>query len=200
MNSLLLYWDTETTGLPRSNLPLNHESQPHLVSCSALQITPEGRIQQSMSKMVAPAGWAWDDSPTSEDRAFLVHGLRVEDCRTFGRAEKEVLDEILHLWFAGDKPALLVAHNLAFDRQIIEIAIARYYPGEAALATTWRESPGFCTMQEMRRIKKERGLKCGANLKDTYRHFVGEELERHHSANADAVAVYQIHCAMQAED
>lgn len=192
-----LYFDTETTGLPRSNLPLDHESQPHLVSCSALQVTPEGRIQQSMSKMVAPANWAWDDSPTSEDRAFLVHGLRVEDCLSFGRKEKEVLEELLHLWYSDDA-ALLVAHNLAFDKQIIEIAIARYYPDEVMLAAAWREGPGFCTMQEMRRIKKELKLQTGADLKSAYRHFVGEELERHHSANADAVAVYQIHCAMQA--
>jgi DNA polymerase III alpha subunit (gram-positive type) len=35
------------------------------------------------------------------------------------------------------------------------------------------------------------------NLKETYQHFMGEELEQHHSANADAVAVWQIFCAMQ---
>ena len=197
---MILVFDTETTGLPSVKQPLSHPSQPHLVSCSALQIAPTRRIAQSMSKVVQPNGWDWDDSPTSADQAFRVHQLTTAYCQAYGRSEKEVLDEFLGLFYGNNEAATVVAHNLQFDRQIIEIAIARYYPGEATLLRTWQDSPGFCTMQEMRRIKKERGLQCGANLKDTYQHFVGEKLENAHSANADAVAVYMIYQAMQQED
>jgi hypothetical protein len=42
-----------------------------------------------------------------------------------------------------------------------------------------------------------KGGKKNPNLKETYRFFLGEDLERHHSANADAAAVYQIFMAMQ---
>ena len=194
--SIVLCWDTETTGLPSPKLTLNDPAQPHLVSVSALQVElPSWRIQQSMSKMVAPAGWEWD----MESGAAKVHGLTPEECTAYGDSEKAVLDEFLHLWFAGDT-AHLVAHNLAFDRSIIAIALARHYPGEAKLLAAWQQSPGTCTMLENKErvdARTIKGAKKSPNLKETYRFFMGEDLERHHSANADAVAVYQIFMAMQ---
>jgi DNA polymerase III epsilon subunit-like protein len=148
-----------------------------------------------MSKMVIPAGWEWQmDHP-----AALVHGLTPEECATYGNAEKNILDELLHLWFVGDT-SHIIAHDLAFDRAIIAIAIARYYPGEATLLRTWQEAAGTCTMcanKERVDARNAKGGKKNPNLKETYRFFLGEDLERHHSANADAVAVYQIFMAMQ---
>lgn len=196
--SIILPYDTETTGIPSSKKALNDPAQPHLISCSALQVVlPTGRIQQSMSKLVAPEGWEWSmDHP-----AALVHGLTPEECQTYGDAEKSVLDEFLHLWFAGDT-SHLVAHNLQFDRSIIAIALARYYPGEATLLHTWQEAPGICTMLENKERVDARNVKGGKklpNLKETYRHFTGENLEQHHSANADAVAVYTIYMHMLQE-
>ena len=196
--SNLLFWDTETTGLPIKALPLDHPSQPHIVSCSALQVTSDGYIRQSMSKLVASDGWPWDDS----NPAFQVHRLSVETCRS-GRSEKDVLTEILHLWFPDNEPATLVAHNLEFDRAIIASAIARYYPGEAALLDAWLSSPGLCTMlanKERIDARTTNGRRKNPNLKETLKFFTGEDLDRHHSANADAVAVYMIYQAMQQED
>lgn len=193
---IILCYDTETTGLPSAKLALNDPSQPHLVSCSALQVeTSSWRVQQSMSKLVEPDGWEWPmDQP-----AALVHGLTPEECKIYGDSEKAILDEFLHLWFAGDT-SHLVAHNLQFDRSIIAIALARHYPGEATLLRTWQETHGTCTMLANKERVDARNVKGGKklpNLKETYRHFMGEDLERHHSANADAVAVYQIFMAMQ---
>ena len=134
--------------------------------------------------------------------AAQVHGLSVEECATYGSDEKAVLDEFLHLWFTKPEPAMIVAHNLKFDRDIISIAIARYYPGEATLLKTWQDTTGTCTMlsnKERVDARNAKGGKKNPNLKETYRHFMREDLERHHSANADAVAVYQIFMAMHAE-
>jgi DNA polymerase III epsilon subunit-like protein len=193
---IALPFDTETTGLPSPKLSLTDPAQPHLVSLSALQVNREsGRIQQSMSKMVIPAGWEWPaDSP-----AALVHGLTAEECSAFGDSEQATLDEFLHLWFTTPC-AEIIAHNLRFDRDIISIAIARYYPGESTLLKTWQDTPGICTMlsnKERVNAKTVKGAKKNPNLKETYKFFTGEELDRHHSANADAVAVYQIYLAMQ---
>ena len=195
---IILPFDTETTGLPSPKLALNDPAQPHLVSCSALQVeSPSWRIKQSMSKMVAPQGWEWPmDQP-----AALVHGLTPEDCQTYGDAEKLSSTSSSTFWFAGDT-SHIVAHNLAFDRNIIAIALARYYPGEATLLRTWQETPGTCTMltnKERVDARTSKGAKKNPNLKETYKFFTGEELDRHHSANADAVAVYLIYQAMQEE-
>lgn len=193
---IVLCYDTETTGLPSAKLPLNDPAQPHLVSCSALQVeTSSWRVKQSMSKLVEPDGWDWP----MEHPAAMVHGLTPEECKTYGDSEKAILDEFLHLWFAGET-SHLVAHNLSFDRSIIAIALARYYPGEATLLHTWQDAPGTCTMlanKERIDARTAKGAKKYPNLKETYKFFLGEDLERHHSANADAVAVYQIFMAMQ---
>lgn len=193
MTSIFLPFDVETTGFPSTKRALNNPSQPHLVSCSALQVLPTGRIQQSMSKLVAPEGWTWD----MDGGAAKVHGLTPEECTIFGDSEKAVLDEFLHLWHTD---AHLIAHNLKFDQSIIAITIARYYPKEYALLAAWQAAPGTCTQVE----NKERvgattvkGSPKMPNLAETYKHFTGEELERHHSANADAVACYTIWMHMQ---
>lgn len=188
MTQLFLPFDTETTGLPSTKRTLNDPSQPHLVSCSALQVLPSGRIQQSMSKLVAPEGWAWD----MDSSAAKVHGLTLEECLSFGDSEKAVIDEFLHLWHTD---ACLIAHNLSFDRNIIAIAIARYYQNETKLLDVWQSCSGICTMQENRhRVDacNAKGGKKSPNLAETYKYFTGEDLERRHSANADAAACYTI--------
>ncbi len=196
MSNLILCYDTETTGFPSSKKALTDPAQPHLVSLSALQVLPTGRIQQSMSKMVKPQGWEWEPSHP----AAQVHGLTHEECTTYGNSEKSVLDEFLHLWFASNEPSVIIAHNLAFDRAIISVALARYYPGEAQLLQTWLDTPGVCTQRANKEAVDARtvkGAKKMPNLKETYKHFTGNELESHHSANADAVAVYTIYMHMQ---
>lgn len=200
--STILVFDTETTGLVSKKLPLNDPSQPHLVSLSALQVRTEDLyIQQSMSKVVAPEHWDWDDSPDSQDRAFQVHKLPLDYCTEVGRSEEEVLEEFLDLW---DGTAHVVAHNLAFDKAIIACAIARHYNCQT-LAQNWDNLSGTCTMLSSKDIVQAR-TKPNAkgqtrakqpNLAEAYKYFTGEELTNHHSANMDAVACLQIWAALQ---
>lgn len=202
---IILPVDTESTGFPSKSKPLNAPSQPHLVSLSALQVFIDddtAHIQQSMSKLVAPNGWEWDDSATSEDGAFKVHGLTMERCSGYGRSEKEILDEFLTLW-AMD--SLIIAHNLAFDAQMISIAIARYY-GQGQVLDAWLAAEGDCTMNLSKPIIKAQtkpNAQTGKtrlknpNLKEAYAYFTGEDLEEHHSANRDAVAVMEIWFGLQ---
>jgi DNA polymerase-3 subunit epsilon len=190
---ILLPFDTETTGIPSSKRALTDPAQPHLVSLSALQVDPEsGRIMQSMSKLVEPDGWEWPDDHPAKVNA---HGLEASFCAEHGRPEKQVLDEFLDLW-AGT--AHLIAHNLKFDTDIIKIAIARHYPGDSALLTAWESAVGSCTMQTERAHLRAAGVKAPANLAATYERHMGEPLESHHSANADAVACWQIWLSQQA--
>lgn len=201
--TLILPFDCETTGLVSKKLPLNDPSQPHLVSLSALQVRPDDLfIQQSMSKVVFPETWDWDDSDNSADRAFQVHKLKMDYCERYGRDEKQILDEFLSLWGGGKVEP--VAHNLAFDKAVIACAITRYY-GQYDLLTSWLDAPGYCTMQSSKDIVNARTkpnakgvsrLK-NPNLKEAYEFFTGETLEEHHSANRDAVACLQIWVGIQ---
>ena len=129
-------------------------------------------------------------------------GIAAGECDVYGSSEKGVLNEFLHLWFT-DEPNIIIAHNLAFDRAIIAVALARYYPGEAILLQTWLDTPGICTQRANKEAVDARtvkGAKKMPNLAETYKHFTGDELESHHSANADAVAVYTIYMHMQQQE
>ncbi len=200
---ILLPFDVETTSLYKKNLPMNSPGQPHLVSCSMLQAQSKTFfIQQSLSKVVVPDEWDWDDSPESEDRAFLVHGLSMDYCKQYGRHEKEVLDEIMDLWESSND-SLLIAHNLDFDRAVIGCAIARYY-GNGHSLKKWMAAPGYCTMREAKPIVQARTkpnakgvtrLK-NPNLAETYEFFTGEGISDHHSSNRDAVACLQIYAGL----
>lgn len=203
MTNLILAYDTETTGLVSKSEPLNSPSQPHIVSLSALQVRVEDvYIQQSMSRLVAPDYWDWDDSNESPDRAFQVHKLKVNHCLKFGSSEQNILDSFLDLWLDGE--AELVAHNLDFDRHVIGCAIARYH-GMGELLTDWMAAPGTCTMLSSKNIvlartkpnAKGQTRAKNPNLAEAYEFFTGEPLEDHHSANKDAVAALQIYLGIQ---
>jgi DNA polymerase III subunit epsilon len=192
---ILLPFDTETTGLPRKDLELHHPSQPHMVSISALQVDENQRIVQSISLRVQPDGWEWDD----QSPAFGVHQITMEEAAK-GIPERNALDLFLQLW---DNTAHPIAHNLNFDRQIIAIAIARYYPESPALLEAWQRSEGTCTMSSSAPhvgATTANGRKKQPNLKEAYQWATGEELERHHSANSDAVACLHIYMALQQQD
>lgn len=194
MNKTILVFDCESTGLVRSKAPLTSPAQPHIVALSALQVRIDNAqmyIQQSMSKVVAPDDWEWDDSETSGDRAFAVHQLPVDYCTKWGRSERAVLDEFLELWADNCE---LVAHNLKFDVGLISCAIARHY-GQNGLLSSFLASEGFCTMNESAPIVDARNIKGGKkkpNLKEAYEFFTGNKLTDHHSANHDAVAALEI--------
>lgn len=130
--------------------------------------------------------------------AFLsLTGKAVMTCR---KSEKEILDEFLTLWATE---SLVIAHNLAFDAQMISIAIARYY-GQGQVLDAWLKAEGDCTMKGFRSClnkyyennPKPPG-RMKTNLKEAYAYFTGEDLEDHHSANRDAVAVMEIWFGIQ---
>lgn len=204
---IYLPFDTETTGLVNKSLDLNHPSQPHLVSIAALQIdtdwkgTGEEFIRQSMSKVVRAEDWS------SHPEALAVHGLTEEYTMAVGRSEKEVLDEFLHLWDAGNGFAHIIAHNAAFDHSIIAVALARYYPENLGLRHSWDQAERTCTMQSSKSIVQAQ-TKPGANgktrlknpsLQDSFGFFYPGEplLVNRHSASADTVACWNVFKAIQ---
>ena len=145
---MLLSIDLETTGIPSKKLALNDPAQPHIVALATLQVNPEDYfVQQSMSKLVIPDGWEWDDSPDSPDRAFQVHKIPVARAARLGRTEAAVLDEFIALW-SCDPECHLIAHNLDFEKSVLACAIARYV--NPSLASLFLTTPGTCTMLSSR--------------------------------------------------
>lgn len=191
--SIVIPYDTETTGFGNSKLPLNDPAQPRLVQISALRYDTEAnRVGQSMSLVARPEGW---EIPTP---AAAVHGITTEFALANGMPEKGVLDTFLHIWDCN----LRVAHNASFDKHIIACAIARYY-GQGQLLERWLAGFCFCTMLSSKEAVDARtvnGRKKNPNLGEAYEFFTGKPLVNSHSANADTVAVLHIYQALMARE
>jgi len=129
-----IIFDTETTGLPRDkNMPavLAKDNWPDLVSLS-WRTYKNGILVKSHSYLVQPDGW------TIPEEATKIHGISQEKAAT-GFPLKEVL-----YIFCKDlhKATNTIAHNLAFDKQVILNAL-RWRLGERRVK--WSPLADICT-------------------------------------------------------
>ena len=135
---MILVIDTETAGLPLYDKPSDHPGQPHLVQLAAALCENDCTMRASVSLIVSPQGW------TLPAEVVAVHGIDEAIARRCGVPEEEAIDLFLQLLSAA---RLVVAHNLAFDRRILRIALKRHRPERVEV---WASFPGFCTMEGSR--------------------------------------------------
>lgn len=192
----ILFFDTETTGLPLFSEPSEHPDQPHIVQLAALLVDPESRETiASMDVIVRPDGW------TIPDEVAVVHGITTEHATAVGVSESIALGLFLDLWGCA---ALRVGHNESFDARIIRIAQHRHDCGDL---DAWKGAPAECTARlatpicalpptEKMKAAKRFHHKT-PNLAEAYRHFTGRELENAHSAMADVLACRDVYFAIK---
>lgn len=196
--SLILFYDTETTGLPLWNEPSGHPGQPHIVQLAAALVDSETRkVEASINLVVFPAHW------TIPDEVAAVHGISTEKATIVGVEESQALMMFLSLWEEPflDGFRLRVAHNETFDARIIRIAMKRYI-GDAA-ADSWKVGPAHCTArmatpvcalpptEKMRAVGRNHPKT--PNLQEAYNHFFGHDFEDAHSALADVEACMAVY-------
>lgn len=182
----VLFWDTETGGLPLWREPSDDIRQPHLCSLAAVLCDDDGRERCSFHFIVHQDGWE------CEPQALATHGITREISEQYGLPEIQVLSEFLALVKRAD---LVVAHNESFDRRIGRIAFKRHM-GEFA-ADWWEKVPGFCTMKAATQLCQlpptERQIAAGfgngfknPKLEEALKILCGEDLDGAHDAWADA--------------
>lgn len=191
--NLVLFFDTETSGLPRFSDPSEHPDQPHIVQLAAALVDLDTRkTVSSMDVIVKPDGW------TIPDEVAAVHGITTEMAGDLGIQERAVLDMFMDLWNGRTR----IAHNESFDARIIRIAQHRFDFGPSEL-DAWKSGPVECTAKLATPILKlpptakmraaGRNHYKTANLGEAYEFFTGKPLENAHSAMADVegcMAVY----------
>lgn len=177
--SLIICFDTETTGLPDWKSPSEAEHQPHLVQLAAHLVDTESwKVIQSMDVIIRPDGWEIPEEVSA------IHGITTEYAKQVGIPEKLALDMFLELW--GGR--LQVAHNTTFDRRIIRIATKRYSSDD--VCDSWHQADYSCTMVGARKVMGGKQPTLG----EAYKYFTGEELQDAHTAIADVnacLAVYK---------
>lgn len=189
---MLLFFDTETTGFFKKNLPTNHPDQPHIVQLAAMLTDDEGLPQAEISLIVNPG------VPIPE-AASNVHGITTEKAERLGCTPKLALEAFKYLYDHAD---LLVAHNISFDKGIVEVAIARDQEQRRQLTC-----PLFCTMEAATPVVNlpptERMIAVGMKkpkppkLEECIRHFFDEGLDGAHHAMVDVRACKRVYFHLQ---
>lgn len=184
----ILAFDTETTGFHNGNLPLDHESQPYIVQLAAQLCEDDGKPIAGFSLII-------DNGVDIPERAAAVHGISTEKARKFGVPPVTALLLFSSLCSNAD---LAVAHNIKFDKAVMDTAFARQHDGEKTF-----DLPVFCTMEAATPIVNlpptERMLAAGFNkpkppkLEECIRHFFNENLEGAHDAMIDLSACLRVY-------
>ncbi|ASC68624.1 DNA polymerase III subunit epsilon [Achromobacter denitrificans] len=192
-----LFYDTETTGLPRFKDPSDHPGQPHIVQLAAALVDMDSReVIASMDVIVRPDGWI------IPDEVAAVHGITTEHAAAVGVPESLALSMFLELWGGRTR----IGHNEQFDARIIRIAQHRAGELEGDLER-WKSSAAECTARLATPIVKcpptAKMLAAGrthyktANLSEAVLHFTGKPLEDAHSAMADVRGCMDVYFAIQ---
>ena len=189
----ILVIDTETTGFLQSRAPLDDPGQPHIVQLAAQLCDDAGAILAGFSFIVDPGIKHGIRIP---QQAADIHGITEARAAEFGVPLGFALETFARLYQRAD---LLVAHNIAFDRGVIDVAITRHRGTAANLLS----KPLFCTMAAAapivnlpptpkmlaKGIRKPKAPK----LEEAVRHFFGEDLDGAHDAMVDVIACRRVY-------
>lgn len=180
--SLLLFYDTETTGLPLYGEPSSDPRQPHIVSIAASLVDAGNRREVArFDAYIRPEGWTIPPETTA------IHGITTEQASRIGLPADMVIRTLLALWKLADKR---VAHNESFDARIVRIALKRHM--DEATADHWKAGAAACSMRLARPLCGLEGNKT-PTLAEAHRLLCGTELANAHNARADVdgcMAVY----------
>lgn len=186
---MILFFDTETTGFFDDRLPVDHEAQPYIVQLAARLCEENGDPVAGFCFIVGNPGVA------IPERAAAVHGITDVKAAQFGVSAEFALSAFTHLYQRAD---LVCAHNIKFDKGILEVAIARHYGKAMPL-----RKPLFCTMEAASPVVNlpptERMLAAGftkpkpPKLEECIQFFFNEELKGAHDAMVDVSACSRVY-------
>ncbi|MBQ7252256.1 MAG: 3'-5' exonuclease [Kiritimatiellae bacterium] len=180
--SRLLFFDTETDGLPRGRC------MPHLVSLAWRLTDEDGFLVSEGARLIRPEGFEIPFSATE------VHGISQARALAEGTDEREALEA-----FAADarQATAYVAHNLAFDEGVLRAAFRR-----RGLPSPFRLFVRrVCTMEESTRFCAIPG-RAGAGFKyprlgELYRILFSRERRGAHDAAQDVATLARCYFALR---
>tara|TARA_Y100001949_G_C15960028_1_gene318795 strand:+ start:725 stop:1324 length:600 start_codon:yes stop_codon:yes gene_type:complete len=188
MNTVIFY-DTETTGLPIWKEPSESENQPHIVQLGAILADADSReVIQRLDVIIKPEGWVIPEEATE------THGITNELATTVGVSEADAVALFLQMQHG----ALRVAHNKTFDHRIVRIATKRFSDFSKETEEAWAlKERHDCTMAMSKPIlelppRGRFGFKA-PKLTEAYEFFTGKQLENAHTAMADAEACMAVY-------
>lgn len=175
---MYLFFDTETTGLPRNwGAPINDfDNWPRLVQLAWILFDEKGIEMDSNSRIIKPENFLIPVEASS------VHGITTKKALEEGIELLTALEEFSR---AINSSGIIIAHNMSFDEKIIGAEILR-----KSLNTNFFETQKFCTMVSTAKfcgIENQYGYKW-PRLAELHQKLFGCEFENAHDALADVKA------------
>ena len=175
---MYLFFDTETTGLPRSwSAPVTAlDNWPRLVQLAYMAYDGEGGLIAAVDTIVKPEGFT---IPVESSR---IHGITTERALAEGRDLGGVLRDFKALL---DPARYLVAHNISFDEKIMGAEFLRNglpdIPAAKHKICTMHSTTEYCA------IPGPRGYKW-PKLTELHRKLFNADFSEAHNAAADIAA------------
>lgn len=190
---MILFFDTETTGLPKYKIHPGDPSQPGVLQLAAILSDDDGEIVDTYSTLVHIG------SKPIHPMAFAAHGITSEKANTEGIPPMEALVAFHSLTLDAE---FLVCHNFDFDFKLIEL-LAHYANSLGAkedepllVFSDISELPYKCTMRSTIQYcalpfpSGRRGHKF-PKLEELYFILFNEKLEGSHDALNDVMATHR---------
>ena len=187
-----LFFDTETTGVPRNyRAPVSDSvNWPRLVQLAWMMVDKDGKVLKQTSVIIKPDGFSIPQD------ASAVHGITTERAQREGLPLSEVLEE-----FATDLSLAeqVVGHNIDFDQHIVGAELYRLGMDYNALM----DKPCICTMKsstDFCAIPNPNSYFGGykwPSLQELYRKLFNRDFSDAHDALADITATKECFFALR---
>jgi DNA polymerase III epsilon subunit-like protein len=127
--------DVETTGLPkrRNALPSESNNWPRVVQIAWILLDKDGGMIEEYESIIKQT------DPIPAD-AVRIHGISTRQANSEGIEPEEVFSQLVK---SSQKAKYLVAHNVEFDKPIIESELIRH-----GLNNVLEDMPAICTMMQ----------------------------------------------------
>lgn len=184
----ILFYDTETSGLPNRNRALTHPSQPKVTQLGFLY-EENGKDAFAFDHLIKPSGPDWQIGP----QATVLTGITREMCEESGVPIAEAMDTFIDYAANAD---VIICHNVAFDSLLLQMEAARLDP-EMETKAIFEGAPHVCTMLAAMPICRlpKRDRKTGfkwPKLEEAIWHFFNEKIDGAHDAMVDITATRRL--------
>jgi DNA polymerase-3 subunit epsilon len=185
---MILFYDTETTGIPLFKEPSWHPDQPHIVQLAAALVDTKTRnTVASIDVIIKPDGYVISPEMTA------IHGISNEFANDVGVELKHALPMFLSL--ASGKTR--VAFNQQFDARLVRIAqhkLDHLFTDDDL--ENWKTGYAECAMRMAHKYTNLPKNKL-PKLSEAHQHFFGVDFENAHNAMADVNACIAVYFAVK---
>lgn len=178
----IVFFDTETTGLPRDyNAPSSKlDNWPRLVQLAWIVSDYDGNVISSENHIIIPNGF---EIPSI---SAAIHGITTEIAKSKGEKLVDVIDKFLGVL---QNATAIAGHNISFDQHIVEAEILR-----CGRSNILKSLPAYCTMKMSANycniLNSNKEVKW-PTLQELFFKLYGEKFEGAHNAMADTKATYR---------